>query len=76
MFGGGCNMTYIAVRWNQSNAGYSIDLYSELSPEHVEIRKVELFADVRAQYADAEAQGDDTFLSDEPLPSLEACRLQ
>lgn len=62
-------MKYIAVTW-RTNRGYPIELYSELDDQRYECRKVEVFADGRAEFADAVEQTGDTQLGEVPVPPL------
>ena len=51
-------MTYIKVLWIQHNVDYPIAMYSELSDDRFEVRKVELYADGNLTYAyDAGCKG-------------------
>lgn len=45
-------------------------LYSELNDEFWELRKIEVYADGRADFADNKRQSGSTKLGIEPLPSL------
>ena len=63
-------VSFIAVRWLHSNSEDPIELYSELDAERNEVRKVEVFADGRAHYADANSSTGDTILGSIPIPSL------
>ena len=64
-------MPFIAVRWSHSDRQYPVELFSELDAERNELRKVEIFADGRAQFADETAHTGDTALGIVPIPSLE-----
>jgi hypothetical protein len=64
-------MRYIHVRWVHENPEYPVDLYSELDGDSWEVRKVEVFADGRLGYADAEESSGPTGLGLEPVPPLE-----
>lgn len=64
-------MKYIKVRWVHNLPNAPVVLYSELNPERWEIRKVEVYADGRADCADAEVQTGSTNLGIEPLPAPE-----
>lgn len=44
-------MQYIKVKWVHPPNEYPVMLYSELDDRRYEIRKVEVFADGRMQYA-------------------------
>lgn len=64
-------MMYIKVRWIHTSPDEPVMLYSELSPELWEARKVEVYADGHADFADSEERSGSTKLGIEPLPSLE-----
>lgn len=64
-------MKYVKVRWIHTSPDYPVKLYSELNDELWELRKVEVYADGRADFADREEQSGSTQLSIEPLPPLE-----
>jgi len=49
---------------------YPVMLYSELSNDMWEIRKVEVYADGRTDFADSDKRSGNTKLSIEPYPSL------
>ena len=64
-------MKYIKVQWIHSHPDEPIWLYSELSDDLWEIRKVELFANGAKGYADQFEETGTTQLGIEPLPPLE-----
>lgn len=64
-------MNYIRVRWLHNSPASPVLLYSELNPELWELRKVEVYKDGRADFADREEQSGSTKISIEPLPTLE-----
>jgi hypothetical protein len=64
-------MRYIKVRWKHPPNDYPVLLFSELDDVGYEIRKVEVFADGRMQYASAKANTGDTMLSIEPIPAVD-----
>lgn len=63
-------MIYLRCRWNHSVPGEPTLLYSELDDERWERRKVEIFADGRAGYADRYQESGDTRLGLAPVPAL------
>jgi hypothetical protein len=67
-------MQYIKVRWIQSNVEYPIWLYSELTDQRWETRKLEIFSDGMLGFADSNETYGDTRLGTEPLPPLEEIR--
>jgi len=64
-------MKYVKVRWIHTSSDQPVMLYSELNDENWELRKVEVYADGRADFADREEQSGSTKLGIEPLPPLE-----
>ena len=64
-------MKYIKVVWKHSNPDDPIWLYSELTDDLCEIRKVEVFANGAKGHADQVEEAGGTRLSIEPLPPLE-----
>jgi hypothetical protein len=64
-------MRYIKVEWLQSNPDYPVELYSEIDEEGWELRKVEIFRDCHAGFADRLEEHGTTRLSVEPLPTIE-----
>ena len=64
-------MKYIKVNWLHNDSDEPVTIYSELSDENNELRKVEVFSKGHYGYASKEVTKGDTFLSLEPLPSLE-----
>jgi hypothetical protein len=64
-------VTYIAVQWLHSNRSEPVELYAELDADRNEVRKVEVFDDGRAQFADGQPRSGDTMLGLAPVPTLE-----
>lgn len=61
----------ISVQWLHSNPNYPIELLSELDNERNEVRKVEIFADGRMQFANSVAHTLDTVAcSPKPDPGV------
>jgi hypothetical protein len=65
------SVSYIAVRWLHSDPRDPVELFSELDDVRNEIRKVEVFADGRAHYADSTSHIGDTMLGLVPVPPLD-----
>ena len=63
-------MEYLAVLWSHGNSIDPIELFSELDDSRSEVRKVEIFPDGRAGYADATTEFGGTGLGIVPVPSL------
>lgn len=64
-------MKYVKVKWLHSHLDEPVLLYSELNDEMWETRKVEVYADGRANFADSEGRSGSTKLGVEPYPTLE-----
>ena len=69
-------MRYQRVRWSHSFADEPVLLYSEISDDGFENRKVEEYADGRRDRAGNGQQFASTYLSAEPLPPLDAINAQ
>jgi hypothetical protein len=65
-------MIYLRCRWKHSFPDQPIFLYSELDDERWEHRKVEIFANGRAGYADRHQESGDTRLGLASIPPLAA----
>jgi hypothetical protein len=65
-------MLYLKCRWHHSSPDQPIILYSELDEERWEQRKVEIFADGRAGFADRHRESGETRLGLAPVPSIAA----
>lgn len=63
-------MTYIKVQWKHSFPDEPVTLYSELTAERWETRKIEVFRDGRCGYADSTETAGGTKLGKEPIPNL------
>ncbi len=68
--------TYQKVVWRHDNPAYPVELYSEVDDAGWESRKVELYADGRADYADHERATGKTMLGEVPMESLEEISAQ
>ena len=64
-------MRYLKVRWRHEDHESPVLLFSELDDESWEVRKVEVFADGSADFADLKTETARTFLGLEPLPPIE-----
>ncbi|OTQ70169.1 MULTISPECIES: hypothetical protein [unclassified Gilliamella] len=64
-------MTYIKVHWIHKNKDEPIELYSELDEDRYETKKVEIFIDDTAGYAEENQSYGETLLGKCPIPSLE-----
>ena len=66
-------MRYLKVKWLQDSPDYPVLLYSELDAQDWEVRKVEVYADGRMNFADHDERSGDTKLGIEPFsPEEEA----
>jgi hypothetical protein len=70
------DMKYLKVYWRHDRPKDPIVIYSEIDEHGWENRKVELFLDGRADYADPERATGETWLSLEPLPTLASIAAQ
>lgn len=64
-------MKYVKVRWIHAIPDEPVMLFSELTDDMWETRKVEVYADGRAGFADSEERSGSTKLGIEPYPPLE-----
>jgi len=64
-------MKYVKVRWIHSLPDEPVLLYSELTGDMWETRKVEVYSDGHADFADSEKRSGTTKLGIEPYPELE-----
>ncbi|QJP13734.1 hypothetical protein G3545_08725 [Starkeya sp. ORNL1] len=64
-------MNYIKVKWIHDSPEYPILLFSELDAERWEVRKVEMYADGRMDFADGKEQSGNTDLGLVPVPPFE-----
>ncbi len=65
-------MTYLRVEWMHDFANEPVEIFSELDSDRKETRKVERFADGTLHFAGPEGDSGSTFLSEKPLPELNA----
>jgi len=59
---------YLKVRWLHQDPQYPILLFSEIGKDRYELRKVEVYADGRLEFAAEEWCTGDTALGDLPVP--------
>ncbi len=64
-------MIYLKVHWEHSFESEPVLLFSELSADRNEVRKVEVYRDGRADFADKATSSGTTRLSKEPIPLVE-----
>jgi len=64
-------MKYIRVKWKHSNPDEPVYLFSELSPNGVEMRKLECFRNGFCDFATTDASTGNAKLSTQPLPPLD-----
>ena len=64
-------MIYVKIQWIHSMADAPILVYSEISPEREEIRKVELFFDGSYGFADKIKRSSCTWLGEAAFPPIE-----
>lgn len=64
-------MKYIKVKWLHMSPDTPVLLYSELDSDMWEVRKVEVYADGRKEFADHHERSGRAKLGIEPLPVLE-----
>lgn len=62
---------YILVKWKHKLQEEPVELYSELSDDGMERRKVEVFADGSRGFADETRAFGTTILGELPVPALE-----
>jgi hypothetical protein len=63
-------MRYQRVHWRHEFDDEPVVLYSEISDDGVETRKVEQYRDGRMDYADADHSTGSTLLSEKAMPEL------
>ncbi|PHM35993.1 hypothetical protein Xmau_04394 [Xenorhabdus mauleonii] len=63
-------MIYIKVYWKHNDEGYPIAIYSELDVDRYEVRKVEIFPNGKAYYAQEDKTTGDTILGEVPIPLI------
>lgn len=61
---------YLKVRWLHQDPQYPILLFSEIGKDRYELRKVEVYADGRLEFAAEEWSSGDTALGDLPVPPV------
>ncbi len=63
-------MRYYRIRWIHSHPDEPVELYSENDDAGWEKRKVEVYADGSASYADGSEQTGSSWLAEVPMPPL------
>jgi hypothetical protein len=63
--------TYTKVKWHDDGRDHPTLLYAELDTDRWEIRKVEVYADGRIDFADADRSTGSTWLGEKVTPSVE-----
>jgi hypothetical protein len=63
-------MSFMLVKWIHDFPDEPVLLYSEIDEERCEVRKVDMFRDGTASYADRNRHTGSTRLGDDPVPSL------
>ena len=63
-------MRYLYIKWIHKEPGNPVHLYSEIGDDDYEVRRVELWANGRKGYANADEEVGGTALSIMPVPSL------
>ncbi|WP_261644306.1 DUF6881 domain-containing protein [Erwinia mallotivora] len=61
---------YIKAKWFHDEKDYPVEIYSEVDNERYELRKVEIFRDGNAGYADEKRNSGNTLLGESPMPRL------
>ncbi|MEM7533214.1 MAG: hypothetical protein AAF639_13620 [Chloroflexota bacterium] len=64
-------MEYLKIKWDHAHSDEPIEIYSEISPDRWEIRKVELFPDGSTSYASPLYHTGSTWLAEIPIPELD-----
>jgi hypothetical protein len=64
-------MRYLRVSWHHEFPEEPVELFSEISDEGYETRKVQVFRDGRMERADAVSETSLTGLGEVPFPSVE-----
>ncbi|MEU4524882.1 hypothetical protein AB0F52_39950 [Amycolatopsis sp. NPDC024027] len=62
--------SYVKVRWDHDFADEPVELFSELGADRFEVRKVAVYRDGRADWADAGRETDEIGLGQLPFPAL------
>jgi hypothetical protein len=63
--------SYLRVRWNHSSPDDPVDLWSELTSDRQEIRKVEIWANGQIGYAGPHGDHGGTRIGEEALPTFD-----
>jgi len=62
---------YLKIRWLHEDPAYPVLLLSELDQDRREVRKIEVYADGRCEFAAAEGRTGSAELGDVPVPAVE-----
>jgi hypothetical protein len=62
--------SYVKVHWDHGFADEPVELFSELGEDRYEVRKVDVYRDGRADWADAGRETDAIGLAEVPFPGL------
>ena len=69
-------MKYIRVKWSHAHPHEPVWLYTELNDSRSEVRKVHVFPDGHAEWADNDHEIGSTRLSETPIPSVDQINTQ
>ena len=68
--------TYIVVLWKHDHPNEPVELWGELDETRFEVRKIELWLDGRAGFADQHHSAEGTRLGTEAVPLIQAINAQ
>jgi hypothetical protein len=63
-------MRYLTIKWVHKNPADPVQIYSEIGNDSYELRRIEVWANGRKGFADANEQQGGTELSVMPIPTL------
>jgi hypothetical protein len=69
-------MKYMLALWHHTHPEEPVKLYSELTDDRWEVRKVYIFPDGHYEWADENHDTGPTFLSEKPIPPLNEINAQ
>ncbi|MVA56882.1 DUF6881 domain-containing protein [Agrobacterium vitis] len=64
-------MNYVKSKWHHENPQDPVEILMELDDRNMEVRKIHLYIDGHAEFADANTERPDTWLSYEPVPAID-----
>ena len=64
-------MIYVKIQWIHNMTDAPVLVYSEISPGHEELRKVEVFVDGSFGFADNSRRSRDTWLGEAEFPPID-----